>query len=174
MDSTPTNLPAEDCRSVCVRVFNDRLSAETAASILDSNGIASCINTDDFGGLVQLMTLCGARLSVPAPDSERAVELLSVYFPETPAGKRNFCAPCNPPRARAHIIVVIGIWGLFGNVLIFHLEGLLSASTGLHDVRIKFIAFWWSALSIALITYTMFRSCKNYFIQRRRAAKDKD
>lgn len=173
MDPTQPNPDVENARTVCVRVFNDRLAAETAADILESNGIMSCIHTDDCGGLTQLISVCGARLLVPSNDTERANELLAVYFPEKPASKRGLFVPCNPPRAKAQIIVVVGVGFVFGGILFLQLNGLHTAAITLQDGLVKFFSFWWSALCIGLVAYTLFRAGKNYFVQRKRAAKNK-
>lgn len=60
-----------------LRTFSDKMSAETAKSFLETNGIMSMLSTDDAGGLRPELTLArGVKLWVNEEDEKEAVALL--------------------------------------------------------------------------------------------------
>ena len=64
------------------RVFTDKIEAELAKGMLESEGIESFISGDDAGGMRPdlLAGLGGAKLLVKEADLHKALEILSAYF----------------------------------------------------------------------------------------------
>ena len=63
----------------CVKNFADRLEAESAQSLLESNGITSFVDGDDCGGMVPNIAFVtgGFDLIVAESDLQKAEELLA-------------------------------------------------------------------------------------------------
>ena len=63
---------------ICVKTFANRLEAELAKSVLESNAIKSSVSADDAGGMRPDLgfTSGGVKLFVLDENAERALELL--------------------------------------------------------------------------------------------------
>ena len=62
---------------ICVKTFNNRVEAEMAKGVLESEEIDAIIETDDLGGLQPGMTFTrGAKLMVKEESAEAARSIL--------------------------------------------------------------------------------------------------
>lgn len=65
---------------VCLKIYNSRIEAELAQTLLESAGIASMVSADDVGGLYSMkFTLSGggAKLLVSEADFASAQEIIN-------------------------------------------------------------------------------------------------
>ncbi len=168
MDAKPQKFSAEILSPVCIRVFNNRPAAEIAAAKLAANDIACWISADDCGGLMPIMAGGGVKLYIH-PDSMKTASELLEFESADPNEDKKVLPVGEPPHDHPKFIIVIGIWiicgaGLAGNLYSFRAL-YLSSINGLH----RFLMFWFLAGFTALCTFMLYRSVKNYFIQKKRA-----
>ena len=64
---------------VCVKTFADRLQADMARSLLESNGITASVSADDMGGMRPdlAFTSGGVKLFVLDDNADKALEILN-------------------------------------------------------------------------------------------------
>lgn len=67
----------DDTRLEAVGNFLTRVDAELACGALQAAGIAAMVSADDAGGLRPHLWMGGVRVLVPAPEFERALEVLA-------------------------------------------------------------------------------------------------
>ena len=61
----------------CIKTYLNRVEADMASSLLESHGIISMIQADDYGGMgPHLGYGAGVKLFVRAPDAEQALDIL--------------------------------------------------------------------------------------------------
>ena len=165
MDANPQNFSADGLESVCIRVFNNQPAADIAASQLEANDIACWTSADDCGGLMPIMAGGGVRLFVSVANSQSAVEILSSEL----LVRTTALQPGEPPRDRPKFIIVAGIWVIYG----VGLAGNLFSFRAMYFSRIDglpwFFGFWLLAGLTAMCAFMLYRSVKNYLIQKARA-----
>ena len=63
---------------VCIKTYTDRLQAELARGLLESNNIKAMVSADDAGGANPALLLAtgGVRLLIKEEDIQKAVKVL--------------------------------------------------------------------------------------------------
>ena len=155
-------------------MFNDRFSAEFAASFLEASDIVCWINAGDVAGLMPVMSVGGVRLYAGSNHAEAAQVLLAAFLPvQSTQLVRGFQLFGDPPCDRPKFIIVIGIWIIFGLALVGQVRTLYFVSLFLREGLWKFIVFWLAIICPAISIYMLLGSVRNYLIQRQRAAERK-
>jgi hypothetical protein len=170
MEASPQNSSDDGLKSICIRVFNNQPAAEIAAANLESNGMACWTSADDCGGMMPIMGGGGVRLYVRADDVAAACAILGLVGTENMKTMPTDGLTRDYPK----FIIVAGIWlicglGLFVVGVRF---GLLYYSK--IDGVGRFVSFWLLAVSCAVCVYMLYRSLKNYYIQKKRATDEAD
>lgn len=171
MDAELQSQSVDQLQSACIRVFNDQPSAGIAAANLEANGIACWTSADDCGGLMPVMAGGGIKLFVSVANVESAIEILNSQLPgDAVKADTTSVTSDDPPRDLPKFIILAGIWtllipGLVGNVFVLK-DIYFSALVGLP----RFLLFWCLVGLIAINIYLLYRSLKNYLIQKGRSA----
>ena len=76
------------------------------------------------------------------------------------------------PRDRPKAVIVAGTWLIYGSGLIVNLLVLLLAMSGRFEALVGVFWFFGSLAGAGLCTYLLYRSLKNYNIQKRREAEE--
>lgn len=96
---------------VLVKVFSDRVAAESAAALLEANGISSWLNTDDCGGMLPTLDNAhGVKLSVALTNVDAAKELLAT----TSTGVPSLTRAALPSKAKISLLqiaagIIVGV-----------------------------------------------------------------
>ena len=61
----------------CIKTYLKRVEADMASNLLESHGIDSMIQADDYGGMAPYLDYgAGIKLFVRAEDAEKALDIL--------------------------------------------------------------------------------------------------
>lgn len=136
--------------------------AQVAAASLGAEGIECWITSDDCGGMMPTMGSGGVKLFVHAKNVETAKEILRSQ--KTPQEKQDGEIPRDLPKP----VIVAGIWFLYGSGLLSSVMLLFRCLNGafIGSQRIAGIVF--SICWGIICSYLLYRSVKNYQIQKQR------
>jgi len=151
---------------VSLGTYRNYESAHIAAALLESHGFHCCLNADDCGGMMPLFG-SGVKLFVRATEIEEAQRILHSQEPAPRPKDDELIVPDLPKP-----VIVAGIWVLYGTGLILNIwDGIFCLSGGFVGVQ-GLVYFWLSMALGSLCVYVMYRSFKNYQIQKQRKPTD--
>ena len=123
---------SDEVNTVVIRVFGSHEAAALAATRLESYGIECWINADDCGGMMPILAGSGLKLVVCSGDAEAATAILdSQLSAANPASEHTAdIEPDELVRDRPKLVIVLGIWMIYGAGLIGNILVLKAALSG--------------------------------------------